>query len=45
VVIDDPSLLPKPSVQIPARYASPETSKLTQEVPAGGLTDLKIDLK
>ena len=45
VVIDDPSLLPKPSVRIPAHYANPETSALTQEIPAGGLTDLKIDLK
>jgi hypothetical protein len=45
VIIDDPSLLPKPSVQIPARYANPETSQLSQEVPSGGVTDLKIDLK
>lgn len=41
----DPAFRPKPKIQIPANYADPETSGLTQEVPAGGLTDLKIDLK
>jgi len=45
VIVDDPSQLPKPSVKIPAKYANPETSQLTQEIPDGGLTDLKIDLK
>lgn len=44
-VIDDPTLLPKPKVQIPAKYSSPESSGLTQEVPAGGLKDLRIDLQ
>jgi hypothetical protein len=44
-VIDDPALLPKPNVQIPAKYSSPETSGLTQEVPVGGLKDLRIDLQ
>jgi len=44
-VIDNPALLPKPPVKIPAKYASAESSGLTQEVPKGGLKDLKIDLK
>jgi len=44
-VIDNPALLPKPPVQIPAKYANAESSGLTQEVPKGGLKDLKIDLK
>jgi hypothetical protein len=44
-VIDDPALLPKPSVQIPPKYGNPETSGLTQDVPESGITDLKIDLE
>lgn len=44
-VIDDPSKLPKPKIKIPAKYADPATSGLTQNVPAGGLTDLKLDLQ
>ncbi len=43
--IEDPALLPKPKVMIPAKYGNPSTSELTQEVPSGGLTDLKLDLK
>jgi hypothetical protein len=43
--IDNPNLLPKPKVAIPAKYSSAATSGLTQEVPADGLTDLKIDLQ
>ena len=43
-IIDDPSKLPKPKVKIPAKYNDPEKSGLIQEVPAAGLTDLKIDL-
>jgi hypothetical protein len=42
--IDDPAEMPKPPVEIPAKYSNPETSGLTQDVPAGGVTDLKIDL-
>ncbi len=44
-IIDDPSKLPKPKVKIPAKYNDPEKSGLVQEVPAAGLTELKIDLK
>lgn len=44
-IIDDPSLLPKPKVKIPDQYANPDTSGITQDVPDGGLSDLKIDLK
>ena len=36
---------PKPKVKIPAKYNDPEKSGLVQEVPAAGLTELKIDLK
>lgn len=43
--IDDPSKLPKPKVKIPAKYADPATSGLTQTVPASGLTDVKLDLQ
>ena len=43
--IDDPALLPKPKVSIPAKYSNPETSELIQEVPSGGISDLKLDLK
>jgi hypothetical protein len=43
--IDDPALLPKPKISIPSKYGNPETSGLTQEVPSGGLSDLKLDLK
>jgi hypothetical protein len=44
-IIDDPSKLPKPSVKIPEKYHSPDSSGLTQEIPAGGVTDMKIDLQ
>jgi hypothetical protein len=43
--IDDPSKLPKPKIKVPAKYSNPEKSGLTQEVPKGGLTDLKIELE
>lgn len=43
--IDDPALLPKPKISIPAKYSNPETSELIQEVPADGISDLKLDLK
>lgn len=45
VIIDDPSKLPKPKIKIPAKYGNPETSGISQDVPKGGLKDLKIDLK
>ena len=45
VPIDDPSKLPKPKVKIPDKYGSPEKSGLTQEVPSGGLRDLKLNLE
>lgn len=44
-VIDNPAKLPKPTVQIPSKYAKADSSGLTQEVPPGGIKDLKIDLK
>lgn len=45
VVVEDPNLLPQPSVRIPERYASIATSGLTQEIPAEGTDSLKIELK
>jgi hypothetical protein len=45
VPIDDPSKLPKPKVKVPEKYSSLENSGLTQEIPKGGITDLKLDLK
>lgn len=44
-VIDDPSKLPKPPVQIPVMYASPETSGLLIDVPEGGSSELLVELK
>ena len=44
-IIDDPSKLPKPKVKIPDKYNDPATSGLTQDVPASGLSDWKLDLK
>ena len=43
--IEDPKLLPKSPTPIPTKFNNPEKSEVTQEVPAGGLTDLKLDLK
>ncbi len=42
--IDDPSLLPKPKVVIPSKLGDPAKTDLVQEVPPGGLSDLKIEL-
>jgi hypothetical protein len=36
---------PPPKVKIPAKYHRPETSGITIEVPAGGSSDLHVDLK
>ncbi|MBL8809227.1 MAG: hypothetical protein JNM43_03535 [Planctomycetaceae bacterium] len=44
-VIDDPSKLPKPPVQIPVMYSSPETSGLLVDVPEGGSSELVVELK
>lgn len=44
-VIDDPSKLPKAPVQIPAKYASPETSGIQVEVPDGGSSELTVALE
>ena len=45
VIIDDPAKLPKPKIKIPAKYSDPATSGLTQDVPRGGISDLKLELK
>ena len=42
--IDNPALLPKPPVVLPEKYASPEATDVTVEVPPGGTSDLKIEL-
>jgi hypothetical protein len=44
-IVDDLSKLPKPKIKIPDKYGNPETSGLEQEIPAGGVSDLKIDLQ
>ena len=44
-IVDDPSKLPKPKIRIPAKYNDPATSGLEQEIPAKGITDLKVELK
>jgi hypothetical protein len=41
---DSPKKMPKPPLDIPAKYASPETSKITLEIPESGSSDLKLDL-
>lgn len=43
--VEDPALLPKPAIEIPATYANPETSGLVQEVPADGIPDLRLELQ
>jgi hypothetical protein len=45
VPIDDPALMPQPKIKIPDKYANPDTSGYTQNVPDEGIQDLKIDLK
>jgi len=37
--------IPPPKVKIPESYMSADTSRLTQEVPASGIRDLKLDLQ
>ena len=44
-IIDDPSKLPKPKIKIPEKYNDPAKSGLSQDVPSGGLSDLKLELK
>lgn len=44
-VIDDPSKLPKAPVQLPPKYASPETSGIQLEVPEGGSSELTVVLE
>jgi hypothetical protein len=43
--IDDPADMPAPPVEIPAKYANPDTSGITVEVPRSGASDLKIELE
>lgn len=43
--IDDPTKLPKAPIQLPKKFADPETSDLIVDVPAEGLSDYKLDLK
>lgn len=43
--IDDPALLPKPSVVIPTKYGDPAKTDLEIEIPSGGLSDWKLELK
>ncbi len=42
--VEDPKKLPKPPVQFPAKYASPEDSGLSLEIPESGSSELKLDL-
>ena len=44
-IIDDPSKMPRPPVNLPANYASADNSGLTQTIPDGGTSELKIDLQ
>lgn len=42
---EEEALVLPPSVKIPEKYLNPGTAGLTVEVPEGGLTDHKIELK
>ncbi|MEK6262055.1 MAG: hypothetical protein AABP62_25945 [Planctomycetota bacterium] len=42
---ETPADMPKPKVNVPAKFTNPETSETTVEVPAGGLKDYKLELK
>ncbi|HVJ80392.1 MAG TPA: hypothetical protein VNC50_04920 [Planctomycetia bacterium] len=43
--IDDPAKMPKPPATIPEKYGNTMLSGITVDVPAGGKTDIKIDLE
>lgn len=42
---EDESKLPKPKFQLPSQYGSHETSNIKVDVPSGGLSDYKLELK
>jgi len=42
--VEDPKKMPKPPLEIPAKYASPDTSEITLEIPESGSSELKLDL-
>jgi len=42
---DNPASMPKPQVKIPDKYADPEKSGLTVEVPSRGISDIKLELQ
>lgn len=44
-VVDDPRKLPRPPMEIPAKYSNPETSGIVVDIPAGGTDSLQIDLR
>ncbi|QDT54063.1 hypothetical protein Pan44_20900 [Caulifigura coniformis] len=43
--IEDPRQLPRSKIKVPPQFSNPEKSGVTVDIPEGGLTDLKIDLK
>jgi len=43
--IEDARQLPKPKIKVPLQFANPEKSGVVVDIPEGGLTDLKIELK
>ena len=42
---DNPATMPKPKIKIPDKYADPEKSGMTLEIPSRGISDLKIELQ
>ena len=42
---DPDTVIPKPAFEIPAKYIDANMSGITVDVPSGGLTDYKIELK
>lgn len=43
--VEDPRLLPKQPVPLPAKFANPEESGVVVEIPSSGIEDLKIELQ
>lgn len=42
--VEDPKKMPKSPIDIPAKYASPDTSGISLEIPDSGSSELKLDL-
>lgn len=45
VPIDDPRMLPKPEIKVPAKYSNPDSSSLILEVPAEGVPNWELNIE